>query len=330
MSVIGYRSRIGAPSRASRPDSGDILVTANPLPLRIADEIRELIRSGRLAVGAHLGTQQLADQFGVSRSPIREALQLLANQNVLQRHANRGFFVRSSRAAPIKTAARNGEMPEQSSAYRKFADDWLDNRIGDEVTEQFLRDRYGLTKAQVTDLLMRAVREGWVERKPGYGWRLLPVAKTAEAFEQIYRFRMLIEPAAMLEPSYRIDRAVLAEQRRIQEEMLTSGAAGMPADRVVLNGSLFHEELIKMAGNPFFLRALEQANRMRRLLEYRAKVDRQRLRTQCTEHLQIVTLLEKGDVIEASYLMRQHLSGALARKSPRVHGPDGPPTSTKD
>ena len=298
--------------------------------MRIADEIRELIRSGRVPVGSHLGTQQLADQFGVSRSPVREALQLLADQKVLHRHANRGFFVRSVRTSPLKSAGGNAELPERSSAYRKFADDWLDNRIADEVTEQFLRDRYRLTKAQVTDLLMRAVREGWVERKPGYGWRLLPVAKTQEAFEQIYRFRMLIEPAAMLEPSFRIDRASLAEQRRIQEEMLTPGAVTMPADRVVLNGSLFHEEIIRMAGNPFFLRALEQANRMRRLLEYRAKVDRQRLRTQCTEHLQIVTLLEKGDVIEASYLMRQHLSGALARKAPRVHGPDGESGSMTD
>lgn len=277
-------------------------------------------------MGDHIGSQQLADQFGVSRSPVREALQLLADQKVLQRHDNRGFFVRSSRTPPIKSAGSNAEMPERSRAYRKFADDWLDNRIGDEVTEQFLRDRYRLTKAQVTDLLMRAVHEGWVERKPGYGWRLLPVAKTPEAFEQIYRFRMLIEPAAMLEPTFRIDRAVLAEQRRIQEEMLSPGAVGMPADRVVLNGSLFHEEVIKMAGNPFFFRALEQANRMRRLLEYRAQVDRQRLHTQCSEHLQIVGLLEKGDVIEASYLMRQHLSGALARKAPRVQRPEGEST----
>lgn len=306
------------------------MASASPLPLRIADEVRELIRSGRVPVGSHLGTQQLANQFGVSRSPVREALQLLADQNILQRQANRGFFVRSSRTSPAKTAGRGLEMPERSSAYRRFADDWLDNKVADEVTEQFLRDRYELTKAQVTDLLMRAVREGWVERKPGYGWRLLPVAKTAQAFEQIYRFRMLIEPAAMLEPGFRIDRAALAEQRRVQQEMLTSGATGMAAERVVLNGSLFHEEIIRMAGNPFFLRALEQANRMRRLLEYRAKIDRQRLRTQCTEHLQIVALLEQGDVIEASYLMRQHLSGALARKSPRVHAQPGASGAARD
>lgn len=286
--------------------------------MRIADEVLELITSGRLAVGAHLATQQLADQFGVSRSPVREALRALADRGVVQRHANRGFFVQAVHRGSRRPSARRTQRPEHSGTYRHFAEDWLDDRIPEQVTEQFLRDRYELTKAQVTDLLMRAAREGWVERKPGYGWRLLPVAKTPEAFEQIYRFRMLIEPAAMLEPGFRIDRDVLAEQRRIQQEMLS---ASLPPERVVLNGSLFHEQIIRMAGNPFFHRALEQANRMRRLLEYRSRVDRRRVRAQCTQHLQIIRLLEKGDLIEASYFMRRHLSGALARKSPRINRP---------
>lgn len=249
---------------------------------------------------------------------MREALQLLADRKVLQLRANRGFFVRPPRASAAGHAAPGPDVAERSGVYRRFADDWLDDRIADEVTEQFLRARYRLTKAQLTDLLMRAVREGWVERKAGYGWRLLPVAKTPEAFEQIYRLRMLIEPAAMLEPGFRIDRAVLAEQRRIQEEMLACGAAGMAAERLVLDGSLFHEAMIGMTGNPFFVRALQQANRMRRLLEYRARIDRRRVITQCTEHLQIISLLERGELAEASQLMRRHLGGALARKAPRT------------
>ena len=55
---------------------------------------------------------------------------------------------------------------------------------------------------------------------------------------------------------------------------------------------------------------------MRRLMEYRAKIDRERLVEQCTEHLEILDQLESGDIIGASYQMRQHLSGALKRKSP--------------
>ena len=57
---------------------------------------------------------------------------------------------------------------------------------------------------------------------------------------------------------------------------------------------------------------------MRRLMEYRAKIDRERLVVQCNEHLEILELLEKGDVVDASYKMRQHLSGALKRKAKRT------------
>ncbi|MCZ4088819.1 hypothetical protein [Sinorhizobium psoraleae] len=130
--------------------------------------------------------------------------------------------------------------------------DWLTDRIPAEVTEQMLRERYDLTKSQVNDVLMRASREGWAERKQGYGWRFLPVAKTPEAFEQIYRFRMLIEPAAMLEPEFRLDRKIIEEQRRIQLRMLETDIERLPAERLLHNGALFHEELIKMSNNPFF------------------------------------------------------------------------------
>ncbi|MDQ0512940.1 GntR family transcriptional regulator [Ancylobacter amanitiformis] len=294
-------------------------MAASPLALRIADEIKEWIRGGRIPVGEHLSTQKLADQFGVSRSPVREALQVLAERGVLEQHANRGFFAKHlPQATPGALVDELAEFPDGSDDYQRLADDWIADRVPAEVTEQFLRERYRLTKSQLTDLLMRAVREGWLERKPGYGWRFLPVAKTPEAFEQIYRFRMLIEPAAMLEPTFRLDRRILAEQRAIQEGMLSSDIATQPAERLLHNGSLFHEELIRMSGNPFFHQALVRVNRMRRLLEYRAQLDRSRLRAQCTEHLEIVVLLEQGEVFEASYLMRRHLGGALARKSPVI------------
>lgn len=66
---------------------------------------------------------------------------------------------------------------------------------------------------------------GWVERKEGYGWRFLPVANAPEAFDEIYRFRMAMEPAALLEPSFELDRSTLTEQRRIQEGILNMEAA---------------------------------------------------------------------------------------------------------
>lgn len=298
------------------------------LVIGIANEIQEMIRTGGIPVGSHLSAQKLADQFDVSRSPVRQAMEVLAKKGVLEQHENRGFFARALSAKHRKNgAAVSPPLLSYSKAYQKLVDDWLDDRISAEVTEQLIRRRYDLTKAETTELFVRAAREGWAERKQGYGWRFLPVAKTPESFEQIYRFRMIIEPAAMLEPTFRVDKKILGEQRRIQEMMLAEDIGRLPDERLLQNGSLFHEELIKLSGNPFFHRALVQVNRMRRLLEYRARVDLKRLQVQCGQHLEILSALEKGDMIGASFLMRDHLGGALARKSPVVFDKPGKSSS---
>jgi DNA-binding GntR family transcriptional regulator len=76
---------------------------------------------------------------------------------------------------------------------------------------------------------VRAAREGWAEPKPGYGWRLRPVAKTSEAFEQIYRFRAIIEPAAIMEPTFRFDKASCGRARRRAGTLAQGAARGLLA-----------------------------------------------------------------------------------------------------
>ncbi|WP_280171629.1 GntR family transcriptional regulator [Agrobacterium pusense] len=291
-------------------------MASSPLALNIANEITLLITSGEIVGGEHLRAQHLADRFGVSRQPVRDAFQILSDQGLVELKENRGFFVKESAGTVVEPVSDEAKPFEVANDYQRLAEDWLTDKIPAEVTEQMLRERYDLTKAQLNDILLRAAREGWAERKQGYGWRFLPVAKTAEAFEQIYRFRMLIEPAAMLEPEFRLDRAIIDEQRRIQMRMLDTDIERLPAERLLHNGALFHEELIKMSNNPFFHLSLVRVNRMRRLLEYRSRVDRSRTVRQCQEHLAILDLLQQGEIVEASFAMRRHLGGALSKKSP--------------
>lgn len=282
---------------------------------RISRRLLQDIASGNISSGQHVGAQQVADRYGVSRTPVREAMHVLKEHGFLVRLANRGYFVADRTPNTIEQILE-AQQDAGTDDYQQLADDWLVNNLPEEVTEQLLRQRYGWTKAKVSDLLVRAAREGWAERKEGYGWKFLPVAKTPEAFDEIYRFRMAIEPAAILEPTFELDREVLSEQRRIQENMLDMDFSAVPAESLLENGSLFHEEIIKLSGNPFFLMALQRVNRMRRLMEYRAEINLERLIEQCTEHIEIVDLLASGNNAEASCRMRQHLSGALKRKSP--------------
>ncbi|GGE39403.1 GntR family transcriptional regulator [Agaricicola taiwanensis] len=288
--------------------------SASPLVRELAGRLAGLIRAGSLVAGEKLATQRLADDFGVSRSPVREALAFLAVEGLIEQRPNRGYFVRSD--VTHAEGAQSDELPREARPeYRMLAEDWLHDRIPAEVTEQMLRERYGLTRAQLSDVLVRASREGWAEPKQGYGWRFLPVAKTSEAFTQIYRFRLVVEPAALLEPTFELDHTALGEQRRIQEHMLETGFARLPAERLIENGALFHEELVRMSGNSFMHMSLVRVNRMRRLFEYRAIIDRDRLSSQCTEHLQIIDALEAGDREEAARMLKLHLEKAVAKKA---------------
>ena len=68
--------------------------TANAsLPNIVADELRTLIVRGTLLPGEHLGQTQLAERFGRSKVPVREALKLLATEGFLRHDRNRGYFV---------------------------------------------------------------------------------------------------------------------------------------------------------------------------------------------------------------------------------------------
>ncbi|WP_136636028.1 GntR family transcriptional regulator [Pseudooceanicola onchidii] len=60
----------------------------------IAEELEERIFDGTFANGDRLDEVRLADQFGVSRTPLREALQRLSRSGLVELIPRRGAFVR--------------------------------------------------------------------------------------------------------------------------------------------------------------------------------------------------------------------------------------------
>jgi len=64
-----------------------------PLRLTIADALRHAIVKGELVPNQRLDEQSLADKFGVSRIPIREAYALLERDGLVRSEPRRGTFV---------------------------------------------------------------------------------------------------------------------------------------------------------------------------------------------------------------------------------------------
>jgi DNA-binding GntR family transcriptional regulator len=59
----------------------------------IADRLRDAITRGVFPPGAQLGEVDLAGQLGVSRGPLREAMQRLVQEGLLRAERHRGLFV---------------------------------------------------------------------------------------------------------------------------------------------------------------------------------------------------------------------------------------------
>lgn len=61
----------------------------------IATSLREMINLGELPEGARLIERELASQFAVSRIPLREAIQQLEREGIVETQRNRGAAVRT-------------------------------------------------------------------------------------------------------------------------------------------------------------------------------------------------------------------------------------------
>ncbi|MBZ0217953.1 MAG: GntR family transcriptional regulator [Fimbriimonadaceae bacterium] len=70
-------------------------VSGNTHAARAMLHLRERILDGTLAGGTRLYEVKLADQLGVSRTPLRQAMSNLAIEGLLERSRNGGFQVRS-------------------------------------------------------------------------------------------------------------------------------------------------------------------------------------------------------------------------------------------
>lgn len=275
-----------------------------------ATAILTQIVDGTLKPGDRLRAQKLADQLGVSRFPIGQAMRMLAERGVVVADPGRGFAV-SQDAPRLAGKADTNRRDMLSATYFRIAEDRLDGTLPDRVSEQAMRDRYGISRGQLTQLLNRIAAEGWAERRPGYGWTFSAILTTPAALEQSYRLRIAIEPASLMEPGYSLHPDVLRQCRETEDRMLAGEIETLDADLLYERGIRFHEAIVGASQNSFFLDALKRVNRIRRLLVYRSLADRSRYWIQAKEHLEILRLIEAGDLQSAAQKLRLHLEGVM-------------------
>lgn len=148
-------------------------VVQESTPALIARSLRRAISSGEFPPGTQLGEAALARQLGVSRGPLREAMQRLTQEGLLVSHRNRGLFVpdltpeavsdmyllrRAIERSAIQQVLQLGAQDEAADALDAVADRMADISEGTDSPEMVAADldfHHELVEAARSDRLSR-------------------------------------------------------------------------------------------------------------------------------------------------------------------------------
>lgn len=72
----------------------NLILNKKNLSFEVAEYIKEQIISGDIKIGSQLKLNEISDHLGISQTPVREAIQYLVSENVLENFRNKGYFVR--------------------------------------------------------------------------------------------------------------------------------------------------------------------------------------------------------------------------------------------
>jgi DNA-binding GntR family transcriptional regulator len=79
-----------------------MVISKRPLREQIRDEVLSRLVRGEYPVGGRINEGELADELGVSRTPLREALANLALEGVLELRPNRGYWLSPLTATEVR------------------------------------------------------------------------------------------------------------------------------------------------------------------------------------------------------------------------------------
>jgi DNA-binding GntR family transcriptional regulator len=194
--------------------------------------LRDAIVSGNLLPGEQIGQQMWADRAQVSRPPMREALEILANDGLIVHELHRGYFVAklsrdeleqiyTMRRMLEREVLRSVKWPSktQIAALRRQAE--ATDKAGqaghlDDFLRELQRFQFAIYDLSPQKLIIEEVRRLWYRS----------AAYRALAFESLG-----LMPTGRLTLDQVLDALVAQDRERMMELMLAGTEAAYPAAR---------------------------------------------------------------------------------------------------
>lgn len=280
--------------------------TGTALQESLVERIIEVIHADGLKPGSRIKESALARSLSVSRTPVRAALERLEKEGVVSHSPNRGMTL-VNLPERRERAAQSSNEDDVLVAIARLRREGL---LPEKFTESELMRQLQLDRPGVRNALTRLEDLGVTRRKTGYGWEFSDAIRDARAKAESYRFRILIECAAILEPDFRLEEAWVADMKERHRAIM--GAEWQESSSVTLfeMNADFHLGICAASGNRYLKEAMHRQNQLRRLYNYNWRHGPERVQATCSQHLEIIDRLEAGENEVAAALMRQHLMSA--------------------
>ncbi|MFC3051853.1 GntR family transcriptional regulator [Kordiimonas pumila] len=282
---------------------------ANLLPMDLSKQIIGYLRQISAEPGYRLTERALAKQFDVSRSPVRIALNLLADEGVVEAKESGGRFLAVDQKELEKYAISAPANP-LGDLYDTIINEQIAGKLPEQFTEADLLRRYDVARGLLMKVLGKMSNEGLIERRQGHGWRCLPIINTMEANFKSYEFRLALEPRIILSDSFVVDKARLQRCYNLQKEMSEGRLQYMSSSEVFEANAEVHQMLADFSNNDFFHEAIRKQNQLRLIMENRAARHAARMMDSCQEHMRILEAVADGNRTTAANLMFSHLTKA--------------------
>jgi DNA-binding GntR family transcriptional regulator len=274
--------------------------------LELAQRILEAVSRGGYRAGDRLAEQQIATLCNVSRTPVRSALRLLAGQGAVRWRKDSGYTLAIDPAGAIEAAA---DLPsaEEDRLAESILRDRGARRLDDTVTASSLARRYSANRRAVLKALRILEAGNWIEKAPGQSWLFRAAHEGPEALAESYDYRLMLEPAALLAPGFRLDEARATALRLGMEAQLASPESSFDVREFQRLDLEFHDMVARGAANRFVGQALADHLKLRRMPGMLHGINVFRLKQSTREHLAILDQLESRQFEAAADLMRLHL-----------------------
>jgi DNA-binding GntR family transcriptional regulator len=295
----------------------------------IADALRESIRSRRLEAGTVLLEGGIAEMFGSSRTPVRQALDLLLEEGKVSRFPGRGVIVGDGTAAPARRKLEREDLATPADMPAKI---WAWQTVYHAVERELIRAsvqgcfrinevemarHHGIGRTVGHDVLIRIQATGILAKDRQAHWITVPLDD--RRVRDLYALRGMLEPMVLAAAAPHIPADILSDMR-------TRLRAAIRAYPRVDSGQLdrlerdLHVACPSHAHNPELLAALARTRCLiiasKHILHHAEALPPSDpfLR----QHDRVLAALQRGDGEAAAQALSTHLAAAQEKVSRRL------------